>query len=85
MRMGKAAENEKIKLRAALWNNGAVGLVLAGSILPMLAVYPRIPELAKKGIDLEAFIPALIASVMAFLAAWYLHSSAIKELDKIQD
>jgi hypothetical protein len=35
--MGKAASNEKIKLRALYFNNVAVGATIAGSIVPLLA------------------------------------------------
>jgi hypothetical protein len=34
--MGKAAENERIKLRATFYNNLAVGLALAGVLIPYL-------------------------------------------------
>jgi hypothetical protein len=38
----KTAETEKIKLRATLLNNCAVGSIVAGVILPLLALYPRL-------------------------------------------
>jgi hypothetical protein len=41
--MGKAASNEKIKLRALYFNNVAVGATIAGSIVPLLA-YAREPN-----------------------------------------
>jgi len=47
--MGKTAENEKIKLSANFLNNCAVGLTVAGAFLPALAIYTRLPDLAKKG------------------------------------
>jgi hypothetical protein len=34
--MGKAAENERTKLRATFYNNLSVGLVLAGVLIPYL-------------------------------------------------
>jgi hypothetical protein len=37
--MGKAAENERIKLRATFYNNLAIGLILAGFFLPLLSIY----------------------------------------------
>jgi hypothetical protein len=37
--MGQAAENERIKLRAAFFNNIAVGSILGGAILPWFVLY----------------------------------------------
>ncbi len=36
--MGKAADNERIKLRATYLNNVAVGLVVAGGLIPLFAL-----------------------------------------------
>ena len=33
--LSKTAENERLKLRAAYWNNIAVGLLLAGLFIPL--------------------------------------------------
>lgn len=43
--MGKAADSERIKLRAIFYNNIGVGLILAGVLLPYLAIYPKLGEL----------------------------------------
>ena len=40
--MGQAAENEKIKLRAAFFNNIGVGSILGGAILPWYGLYQTI-------------------------------------------
>ena len=53
--MGKAADNEKIKLTATFYNNVAVGATITGSIVPLLA-YAR--ELVQ---DDDAFTPVEIA------------------------
>ena len=37
--MGKAAENEGIKLRAAWFNNASVGLTLTGFIVPFFSLF----------------------------------------------
>lgn len=42
--MSKAADSERIKLRAIFYNNIGVGLILAGVLLPYLAIYPKLNE-----------------------------------------
>jgi hypothetical protein len=37
--MGKAARNEHIKLRAAFYNNIAIGLTMGGIFIPVLSAY----------------------------------------------
>ena len=39
--MGKAAENERIKLKATWINNVSVGLFLGGFVIPYLALFQR--------------------------------------------
>ena len=39
--MGKAAKNERIKLRATFYNNLAVGAAITGLLVPYLAIYPK--------------------------------------------
>jgi hypothetical protein len=39
--MGKAADHERIKLRATYLNNISVGLMIAGVLVPYLAVLLR--------------------------------------------
>jgi len=40
----KAAENEKLKLKATYYNNVAVVVTAAGVLFPLLTVYSHIPE-----------------------------------------
>lgn len=42
--MSKAADSERIKLRAIFYNNIGVGLILAGVLLPYLAIYQKLNE-----------------------------------------
>jgi hypothetical protein len=42
--MGKAADNEAIKLRATYFNNLAVGTLLGGFVIPYIALFQRYPE-----------------------------------------
>jgi hypothetical protein len=82
--MGKTAQNEKIKLRAAFLNNCAVGLIIGGVLLPLLAVYARLPFLPAAE-DLPVIVLGLIACLVALWAAWRHHNAANQELDKLED
>ena len=42
--MGKTADNERIKLRVAFYNNIAVGLMVAGFLLPLFAFWAKLHE-----------------------------------------
>jgi len=42
--MGKAADNERIKLRATWYNNVSVGLFVAGVFVPYLTLFQKLPE-----------------------------------------
>ena len=77
--MGKAAENEKIKLRAALLNNCAVGLTVAGVFLPLLAM------ISTRISDRWVIVLGLVACLLALWAAGKCHKGALKELDKLED
>jgi hypothetical protein len=35
--VGKAAENERLKLRAVFWNNLSAGIALAGILVPLIS------------------------------------------------
>jgi hypothetical protein len=91
--MGKTAENEKIKLRANLLNNCAVGLLVAGVILPALGVYTRIPGFLKRtegqllppAEDLWVIGCAVLAFFVALWGAGKCHKAALEELNKLQD
>jgi hypothetical protein len=84
--MGKAANNEKRKLKANLFNNVSAGLFVGGVIVPYLAIiqdnlFPRsvsYDEFAKLG------WPA-IAMAIALIAAKLLHSFAAFHLDDLED
>jgi hypothetical protein len=44
--LGKAARNERRKLRATFFNNLAVGVSLGGLFIPYLALFQRLDEVA---------------------------------------
>lgn len=62
--MGKAAENERTKLRATFYNNVAVGATITGSIVPFLA-YAR--EMVQK--DDEFTLPEITVTLLLIAAA----------------
>jgi hypothetical protein len=97
--MGKAGDNERLKLRASLLNNVAAGLILGGVFLPAFTLISKMDEVsewvfhvAKKdgtltisGSEaLKSFL-TLVAFVLALWAAGHLSRSAEKEIEKIKD
>ncbi|MEA2878004.1 MAG: hypothetical protein QOF14_3200 [Hyphomicrobiales bacterium] len=84
--MGKAAGNEQIKLKAAFYNNLAVGSVIAGLAVPYInlmlsapagGVYPP-----RTSIQLF-YIVGLV--FLTLLTAWWLRAKANGALDQLQD
>jgi hypothetical protein len=91
--MGKAADNEKIKLRATYLNSLAVGLVIASVLIPYLALIPHANEFGQWLDSLragtatvsEAELYKILATIIALLGAKYYRVLANKEISKIQD
>jgi hypothetical protein len=89
--MGKAAENERLKLRATWYNNISVGLTVAGVAIPYLTVPQRFtmdPKLVASGRLQEAvgailliFVPFVITIFLAF----YFRFGADAEVASLQD
>jgi hypothetical protein len=70
--LGKTAETEKIKLRATFLNNSAVGIVVAGIILPLLALL-RTPEIVMgEPSSIEDIIGIVLGIIALAVAIWYL-------------
>ena len=91
--MGKAAENEKLKLKAAFYNNIASGFFLAAFVIPLIALMQKSGELGWKGEPFLEMVKMLIAGqiiliftgLFAIFAAWLFHRMANAELDKLSD
>ncbi len=95
--MGKAADNESIRLRATFYNNLAAGLILTGILLPGMAFTQVGYELGKwikawragtAAVSYDAMAHGYIvlgAVVIAFLLARLFRSLANKEIARIQD
>ena len=91
--MGKAAKNERLKLRATFCNNVAVGLLVAGGALPYFAVISRALSTTLEGGWSYRFtpsewnglmLPAIVAAA-CIIASSALHSHALKIADQLED
>ena len=89
--MGKGAENERIKLKATYLNNLAVGMALAGVLVPYLAFVQTwqpihgFPVILYDWVgDGQARIKVLVVLITLSFSRWFRHK-ANKEIQKIQD
>jgi hypothetical protein len=99
--MGKAAENELIKLNAAWFSNVSAGLTLTGVFIPVLAfaqngpppVFHELPAVFHDLLagtfrlpDVRQCEPlAFMAAVLAFIGARVFAGEARREIAKIRD
>jgi hypothetical protein len=95
--MGKAADNERIKLRATFYNNLAAGLILTGILLPGMAFTQTGYALGtwlktlRDGplvISYDAVVQTFLilgSTLVAFVAARLFRAVAKTEIGKIQD
>lgn len=94
--MGKTAENERIKLRATWFNNVSIGLMVAGFLVPYLAISQRLPDVARAFFDimdgkapltegLERSLASIVAFSLAIWGARTMRSWADEEIKKIED
>jgi hypothetical protein len=96
--MGRAAENERLKLRATFFNNIAVGIVVAGLVIPYLAIYPQLDDFTDwvtawvrtgqanfSGKVVHWMVALIGSSVAAGLLAWLIRLRADAEAAEIED
>jgi hypothetical protein len=89
--MGKAAENERIKLKATYFNNLAVGLALAGVFVPYLAFAQTwqpihgFPAILYDWVGDEQVHTKILAVLIALSFSRWFRYKANKEIQKIQD
>ena len=93
--MGKASENEGIKLRAAWFNNISVGLALGGVFIPGFSLFRadnfQLVEDWFAGrfqptlLQASQFLTTLGVLSLAFVYAGVFREEAKKEIAKIQD
>ena len=75
--MGKAAQNERIKLRATYWNSLSIGLFLGALLFGAAAPATYVSEVQ--------LVLRLLALALAVALALYFRSVADREIQKIQD
>jgi hypothetical protein len=89
--MGKAADNEQLKLRANWYNNASVGLTVAGVAIPYLTVPQRFtadPKLLMSGRPQDAvgaFLLIFVPFVITIFFAFYFRFRSHHEVDGLQD
>ncbi len=89
--MGKAADNERIKLTATYFNNLAVGLFVAGSAVPYFVFFARFAEIVatfrKTGQPTSGWplLAAFVGMIAAFLLALLFRHVADLEIQKLED
>jgi hypothetical protein len=86
--MCKAAENERIKLKATFYNNIAVGLIVAGALLPYLALIQKVSELnGRLHLDPDGYKIGFVALGfgVALWCSWRFRRAANTEIAKLQD
>jgi hypothetical protein len=84
--MGKAADNERLKLDAAFYNNLAVGLFVGGAFLPAFGIYQNIPFAdLLSGHPPSKYWGIVIGTIFSFLLAWLFRTVALDKLKKIKD
>jgi hypothetical protein len=93
--MGKAADNETIKLSAAFWNNLSVGMSVGGVFVAYLVLFqrvlesPPVLEAMKDDVfhspDVRRLVAGLIAIALAMGLSAQFRRQAVREIAKIQD
>jgi hypothetical protein len=91
--MGKAAKNERLKLKAAFYNNLAAGSAVGGVFIPLIGLYQNTPVSAVFS-PLITFPPAwpqtkdyqfLMAAAVAFLMAFIFRHLADRIAARVED
>jgi hypothetical protein len=98
--MGKAAENERIRLKANWYNNLSVGLTLGGVLIPYLILTQKVPDFIQylyehrgpsdsmpgmEMIDVPRAFVTLFAFFLAITGARDYRKRADQEIRKLQD
>jgi len=80
--MGKAADNERLRLRASFYNNVGVGALVGGVLLPYLAIHQISPNTV---IDLQWAYKFLVPMALAFAVAIAVRIRAEAPVRRIKD
>jgi len=88
--MGKAADNEALKLSAMFYNNVAVGAIIAGVVIPAVGFYQHHETFISfieqtPPLELQFLLPAIVGLLAANLARARAHTMAWSALrERIQ-
>ena len=82
--MGKASDNERVKMAATYLNNIAVGLALGGGLLPVIAVI-NATEPGEWLTFSRAYIPLALVSLISVMASAGFRILADRMLKNIKD
>jgi hypothetical protein len=82
--MGKAANNERIKLTAMFYNNVSVGATITGSIVPILAYARELVQNDNEFTGMEMAATCLVILVAAFVAV-FCRARASSVISRIED
>ncbi|SDA12969.1 hypothetical protein SAMN02799622_00869 [Methylobacterium sp. UNC378MF] len=90
--MGKAADNERKKLKATWYNNLSIGLMLGGIFIPYLGAITKMGYISSKITSGEFFsfedqayaVGAIVSMVLAFTGARTLRRSADEIASRIE-
>jgi arginine exporter protein ArgO len=91
--MGKAANNEGLKIKATYYNNIAVGLFVAGAVIPYLSWFTTVAASQQNWLwpssftesDWKKVVSTAVAMIIAISASMYLHRHALSFLKQIED
>jgi len=90
--MGKASENERIKLRATYLNNIAVGLIVGGGFLPLFVLMQHtdsiIAVIEGQHVSISSYAAALSPVFVCVLAMFFgqdFRLRALNTLNELQD
>jgi hypothetical protein len=93
--MGKAAGNERIRLRATWYNNLSVALTFTGVLLPVFSLYKAenfqlLDDWVSRrtlptSVQSAQLVLSAAAVCVALWAAAKLHDHALKEIAKLED
>ena len=92
--MGKAVDNERVKLKATFYNNLAVAFIVTGCVVPYLSFVGKMAELTKMrdGFDLFALFLnsqetriAMVVAVGSWCFAGLMRRKADYELGRLVD
>ena len=87
--MGKAADNERIRLRATFYNNLSVGCLVAGALVPYVALGRVLAALNRTGqipyAEIRNFVAVIFGVALAGLASWWMRKIADSIIQEIPD